>query len=261
MSALIAFHSSAKLGEPRKRSLEALVRRGPVAPSATRPRPSRLVARRRRCPRMCRSKPSSRASVMNGLNSSIISAPFGPLSNIPKITGVAARASPIRASTSSARRLTPGHLCARPCADQTTPFHINLLEFCPKCQTELRGGVVRSPQMRALLGFPNPVNEKAARVVAGGVAIASALMLVTGWYWLLVPLAYGFVAARADRPDAQPARALRDQGRRTAFRRAASTSPGRRSASPRPSAPSARSRPPSSRSRSAGRGAPTSCWR
>jgi hypothetical protein len=48
--------------------------------------------------------------------------------------------------------------------------------------------------MRRILGFPNPVNEKAARVVAAGVAVAALVTLVTGWHWLLVPIAYGFVA-------------------------------------------------------------------
>jgi hypothetical protein len=38
------------------------------------------------------------------------------------------------------------------------------------------------------------VNEKAARVVAGGVALAGIAALATGWHWLLVPLAYGFWA-------------------------------------------------------------------
>lgn len=46
----------------------------------------------------------------------------------------------------------------------------------------------------ALIGFPNPVNEKAARVVAGGVVVLAALALVTGWRWLLVVLTLGFLA-------------------------------------------------------------------
>jgi hypothetical protein len=46
----------------------------------------------------------------------------------------------------------------------------------------------------SVLGFPDIVNEKAARVVAGGVAIISVVTLVTGWHWLLVPLALGFLA-------------------------------------------------------------------
>jgi hypothetical protein len=56
----------------------------------------------------------------------------------------------------------------------------------------------------SLFSFPNPVNEKAARVVAAGVALASALTLATGWYWLLVPIAYGFVARVLTGPTLSP---------------------------------------------------------
>ena len=45
-----------------------------------------------------------------------------------------------------------------------------------------------------VFSFPNPVNEKTARVVAGGVAVLAATTLLTGWYWLLVVLATGFLA-------------------------------------------------------------------
>jgi hypothetical protein len=45
-----------------------------------------------------------------------------------------------------------------------------------------------------MFSFPNPVNEKAARVVAGVVAITGVVILVTGWHWLLALLAYGFWA-------------------------------------------------------------------
>jgi len=48
--------------------------------------------------------------------------------------------------------------------------------------------------VRGLLSFPNPVNELAARTVAAGVAVLAALALVTGWHWLLVLLAVGFLA-------------------------------------------------------------------
>ena len=52
----------------------------------------------------------------------------------------------------------------------------------------------------SLLGFPNPVNEKAARVVAGGVVVLSVATIVLattlgpGWLWLTVVLACGFLA-------------------------------------------------------------------
>jgi hypothetical protein len=51
-----------------------------------------------------------------------------------------------------------------------------------------------------ILGFPNPVNEVAARSVAAGVLVLSVLTIVLattvghGWLWLSVLLAYGFVA-------------------------------------------------------------------
>lgn len=45
--------------------------------------------------------------------------------------------------------------------------------------------------VRELLSFPNPVNEKAARVVAGVVLATVIVVLATSWYWLLVPLAFG----------------------------------------------------------------------
>ncbi len=42
--------------------------------------------------------------------------------------------------------------------------------------------------------FPDTINEKAARTVAGVVALTALLALVTGWHWLTIPLAYGFWA-------------------------------------------------------------------
>ena len=54
--------------------------------------------------------------------------------------------------------------------------------------------------MTSLIGFPNPVNEKAARTVAGGVLVLSILTLVLGaavdhaWLWFVVVLALGFIA-------------------------------------------------------------------
>ena len=58
--------------------------------------------------------------------------------------------------------------------------------------------------MKRLLSFPNPVNEKAARVVAGVVLAMVLVVLVTGWYWLLVPLAYGFLARVLTGPKLSP---------------------------------------------------------
>lgn len=58
--------------------------------------------------------------------------------------------------------------------------------------------------MSALLSFPNPVNEKAARVVAGGVLVLSIVTLATSWWWLLIPLAYGFWARVLTGPTLSP---------------------------------------------------------
>lgn len=45
-----------------------------------------------------------------------------------------------------------------------------------------------------LIGFPDVVNEYAARTVAAGVVTLTALYVVTGSGWLLIPLVYGFWA-------------------------------------------------------------------
>jgi hypothetical protein len=58
--------------------------------------------------------------------------------------------------------------------------------------------------MTDLFSFPNPVNEKAARVVAGVVLLMVVAILVTGAYWLLVPFAYGFWARVLTGPTLSP---------------------------------------------------------
>jgi hypothetical protein len=55
-----------------------------------------------------------------------------------------------------------------------------------------------------MFSFPNPVNEKAARVVAGVVAVTGVVILLTAWHWLLVPLAYGFWARVLTGPTLSP---------------------------------------------------------
>jgi hypothetical protein len=52
--------------------------------------------------------------------------------------------------------------------------------------------------------FPNPVNEVAARVVAGGVVLMALAFLITRQGWILVPLAYGFVARVMTGPRLSP---------------------------------------------------------
>ena len=54
--------------------------------------------------------------------------------------------------------------------------------------------------MAALFTFPNPVNEKAARTVAGLVVLLTIVVLITGSPWLLALLALGFFARVAAGP-------------------------------------------------------------
>src|SRR3979490_3450568 len=58
--------------------------------------------------------------------------------------------------------------------------------------------------MKGFLAFPNPVNEKAARVVAGVVLAIVVTILATGAYWLLIPLTYGFWARVLTGPTLSP---------------------------------------------------------
>jgi Domain of unknown function (DUF4395) len=48
------------------------------------------------------------------------------------------------------------------------------------------------------------VNEVAARVVAAGVVAQTSIYLLTGWTWVLLPLALGFVARVASGPRFSP---------------------------------------------------------
>lgn len=53
-------------------------------------------------------------------------------------------------------------------------------------------------------GFPNPVNETSARLVAGGVVLQGIFFLVVRQWWALVPLAYGFLARVLAGPSFSP---------------------------------------------------------
>ena len=57
---------------------------------------------------------------------------------------------------------------------------------------------------RGVIGFPRTVNEKAARVVAGVVAITALAALLVPAHWLVVPLAYGFWARVLTGPRLSP---------------------------------------------------------
>ena len=58
--------------------------------------------------------------------------------------------------------------------------------------------------LRDAFGFPAVVNEKAARVVAGGVVLLAATALLTGWLWLSAVLAVGFALRVAAGPRFSP---------------------------------------------------------
>lgn len=55
-----------------------------------------------------------------------------------------------------------------------------------------------------MFSFPNPVNEKAARVVAGCVAVLGVVVLLTSWHWLAAVLAVGFGLRVASGPRFSP---------------------------------------------------------
>jgi hypothetical protein len=60
------------------------------------------------------------------------------------------------------------------------------------------------PRLQELFSFPSPVNEKAARVVAGVVAATVVVIIATGWFWLLIPVTYGFWARVLTGPTLSP---------------------------------------------------------
>ena len=109
-------------------------------------------------------------------------------------------------------------------------------------------GTTATRDVRSVFTFPNPVNELAARTVAGGVLLLSALTLVlsltvgTGWLWLSAVLAYGFVARVLAGPTLSP---LAQLATRVIAPRLARPNwwPVLRSASRSRSVPSSRSRP------------------
>jgi Domain of unknown function (DUF4395) len=67
--------------------------------------------------------------------------------------------------------------------------------------------VIRMSRLRSVFSFPNPVNEVAARVVAGGVVALSVLAIVLGAFdqgWPLALLAAGFWARVLSGPTLSP---------------------------------------------------------
>jgi hypothetical protein len=55
-----------------------------------------------------------------------------------------------------------------------------------------------------VFSFPNPVNEKAARTVAGGVVVMCVAAIAFQQYWILIALAYGFWARVLTGPTLSP---------------------------------------------------------
>ena len=61
-----------------------------------------------------------------------------------------------------------------------------------------------APRSYRLIGFPDPVNEVSARLVAACVVIMAVTAIVLDWKWITVLLAYGFVARVLTGPKASP---------------------------------------------------------
>ena len=59
-------------------------------------------------------------------------------------------------------------------------------------------------KLKTVFSFPNPVNEVAARMVAGMVVALSLAIIFTDQSWLLFLLAYGFLARMATGPTLSP---------------------------------------------------------
>jgi hypothetical protein len=59
-------------------------------------------------------------------------------------------------------------------------------------------------RLSSLFSFPNPVNEVSARLVAGGVVVMSACAIGFRQPWLIVVIAYGFVARVLTGPSLSP---------------------------------------------------------
>lgn len=55
-----------------------------------------------------------------------------------------------------------------------------------------------------VIGFPNPVNEVSARLVAAGVVLLATITIVFDVRWLTLVLAYGFVARVLTGPKLSP---------------------------------------------------------
>ena len=90
------------------------------------------------------------------------------------------------------------------------PWAISWQLFLQGRQTMSVGVEASNDAGRKIIGFPNPVNDKAARTVAGGVLLLCSVTLVLSltvgdrWLWLTVPIALGFVARVLTGPRLSP---------------------------------------------------------
>ena len=70
--------------------------------------------------------------------------------------------------------------------------------------TDKMNGASDRGALRSLFSFPSPVNEVAARMVAGMVVALTLAAIATGEGWLMAVLAYGFLARVATGPTLSP---------------------------------------------------------
>ena len=64
--------------------------------------------------------------------------------------------------------------------------------------------VYKNSTLENVFSFPNPVNEIAARIVAGMVVALSLATIFSGQSWLIFVLAYGFLARVVTGPTLSP---------------------------------------------------------
>jgi hypothetical protein len=77
-----------------------------------------------------------------------------------------------------------------------------------------------------IVGFPNPVNEVSARLVATGVVVLTALTIALDLRWATLVLAYGFVARVVAGPTLSPLGLLATRVLTPALHRAPKLVPG-----------------------------------
>lgn len=79
---------------------------------------------------------------------------------------------------------------------------------------------------KSVFSFPNPVNEVAARMVAGMVVVLALATILSGQSWLYALLAYGFLARVATGPTLSPMGLLATRVLATCIGNSATAGPG-----------------------------------